>query len=161
MDPPNLESLKQKAAALPAAPGVYLYKDAAGTVIYVGKAKALRDRVRNYFLEERLAEVKTGTLISEAAELDYILVDNEKEALGLENNLIKQWQPRYNVLLRDDKTYPYIKFTAAEKHPRVYVTRRLKKDGPRPPAGASSRNFRKAWAAAPGWSMRARASPSL
>ena len=69
MDPPNLESLKQKAAALPAAPGVYLYKDAAGVVIYVGKAKALRDRVRNYFLEERLAEVKTGTLISEAADL--------------------------------------------------------------------------------------------
>ena len=125
----NLEPLKRKAAALPLAPGVYLYKDDGGRVIYVGKAKSLRDRVRNYFLEERLADIKTGTLISEAADLDFILVDNEKEALALENNLIKQWQPRYNILLRDDKTYPYIKFTATEKYPRVYVTRRLRKDG--------------------------------
>ncbi|MBI3665102.1 MAG: excinuclease ABC subunit UvrC [Acidobacteria bacterium] len=125
----SLEILKQKAAALPAGPGVYLYKDAGGKVIYVGKAKSLRDRVRSYFLEERLADVKTGTLISEAADLEYILVDNDKEALALENNLIKQWKPRFNVLLRDDKTYPYIKFTAGEKCPRVYVTRRLKNDG--------------------------------
>jgi excinuclease ABC subunit C len=125
----NLEFLKQKASALPASPGVYLYKDSGGQVIYVGKAKSLRDRVKNYFLEERLGDAKTGTLIGEAADLDYILVDNEKEALALENNLIKKWQPRYNVLLRDDKTYPYIKFTAGEKYPRVYVTRRLKKDG--------------------------------
>jgi len=107
---------------------VYLYKDAAGKVIYVGKAKSLRARVRSYFNEERLAEAKTGTLISEAHAVDYILVDNEKEALALENNLIKQYQPRYNVLLRDDKTYPYIKLTS-ERFPRVYVTRRLKKDG--------------------------------
>ncbi len=127
--PDRWEALRQKANALPESPGVYLYKDSGGTVIYVGKAKSLRDRVRNYFLEERLAEVKTGTLMSEAAGLDYILVDNEKEALALENNLIKQYQPRYNVLLRDDKTYPYIKFTAGENYPRVYVTRRLKKDG--------------------------------
>src|SRR5712692_2957718 len=125
----NLDALKHKAGALPAAPGVYLYKDSGGKVIYVGKAKSLRDRVRNYFLEEHLADAKTGTLMSEACDVDYILVDNEKEALALENNLIKKWQPRFNVLLRDDKTYPYIKFTAAEKHPRVYVTRRLRKDG--------------------------------
>jgi excinuclease ABC subunit C len=124
-----LETLRHRANALPAVPGVYLYRDGAGKVIYVGKAKSLRDRVRNYFLEERLAEVKTGTLMAEAAGLDHILTDNEKEALALENNLIKQYQPRYNVLLRDDKTYPYIKYTATEKHPRVYVTRRLKKDG--------------------------------
>lgn len=126
---PHLEKLKQKAASLPAGPGVYLYKDGGGRVVYVGKAKSLRDRVRNYFLEERLAEAKTGSLIADAREIDYILLDNEKEALALENNLIKQWQPRFNVLLRDDKTYPYIKFTAGEKYPRVYVTRRLKKDG--------------------------------
>ncbi len=125
----SLEFLKQKAAELPASPGVYLYKDAAGKVIYVGKAKSLRDRVRNYFSDERLADAKTGTLVSEARDLDYILVDNEKEALALENNLIKKWQPRFNVLLRDDKTYPYIKLTISEKYPRVYVTRRLKKDG--------------------------------
>jgi len=121
-------SPKDKAAQLPLEPGVYLYKDVSGTVIYVGKAKNLRARVRTYFNEDRLAEAKTGRLIHEAADLDYILVDNEKEALALENNLIKQYQPRFNVLLRDDKTYPYIKLTN-EKFPRVYSTRRLKKDG--------------------------------
>jgi excinuclease ABC subunit C len=120
--------LREKAAQLPLSPGVYLYKDHGGRVIYVGKAKSLRLRVRSYFSDDRLADVKTGTLISEATDVDYILVDNEKEALALENNLIKQWQPRFNILLRDDKTYPYIKLTA-EKYPRVYVTRRLRKDG--------------------------------
>ncbi len=120
--------LREKAAQLPLLPGVYLYKDAHGTVIYVGKAKNLRLRVRNYFSDERLADVKTGTLIAEARDLEYILVDNEKEALALENNFIKQWKPRFNILLRDDKTYPYIKLTS-EKYPRVYVTRRLLKDG--------------------------------
>src|SRR5579871_1719206 len=120
--------LREKAAQLPLEPGVYLYKDAAGRVIYVGKAKSLRLRVRSYFSDDRLADTKTGTLISEARDIDYILVDNNKEALALENNLIKQWKPKFNILLRDDKTYPYIKLTA-EKYPRVYVTRRLRKDG--------------------------------
>jgi excinuclease ABC subunit C len=120
--------LREKAALLPLSPGVYLYKDAGGRVIYVGKAKSLRLRVRSYFNDDRLADAKTGTLISEAVDVDYILVDNNKEALALENNLIKQWQPRFNILLRDDKTYPYIKLTA-ERYPRVYVTRRLRKDG--------------------------------
>src|SRR6516162_1857272 len=120
--------LREKAGQLPLAPGVYLYKDAGGRVIYVGKAKILRNRVRSYFLDDKLADVKTGTLISEARDVDYILVDNEKEALALENNLIKQYKPRFNILLRDDKTYPYIKLTN-ERFPRVYVTRRLKKDG--------------------------------
>ena len=119
--------LRERVALLPQEPGVYLYKDAAGTVIYVGKAKNLRARVRNYFTEESLAGAKNGTLISVATSLDYILVDNEKEALALENNLIKQYQPRFNILLRDDKTYPYIKITN-EKYPRVYVTRRLNKE---------------------------------
>src|SRR3954471_19952624 len=120
--------LREKVAQLPLAPGVYLYKDAAAKVIYVGKAKILRARVRSYFNEDRLSDAKTGTLISEARDVDFIHVDNEKEALALENNLIKQYKPRYNILLRDDKTYPYIKLTA-ERYPRVYVTRRLKKDG--------------------------------
>jgi excinuclease ABC subunit C len=120
--------LRDKVAQIPFAPGVYLYKDAGGKVIYVGKAKSLRNRVRSYFLEDKLADIKTGTLISEARDIDYILVDNEKEALALENNLIKQYKPRFNILLRDDKTYPYIKLTN-EKYPRVYVTRRLRKDG--------------------------------
>ena len=125
---PYSPQLREKVSQLPLNPGVYLYKDASGKVIYVGKARSLRARVRSYFNEDRLAEAKTGTLISEARDLDYILCDNNKEALALENNLIKQYQPRYNVLLRDDKTYPYIKLTA-ERFPRVYVTRRLKKDG--------------------------------
>ncbi len=120
--------LREKAAQLPTLPGVYLYKDAHGTVIYVGKAKNLRSRVRSYFLDDRLADIKTGTLISEARDVDYIQVDNEKEALALENNLIKAYKPRFNILLRDDKTYPYVKLTG-EKFPRVYVTRRLRKDG--------------------------------
>src|ERR1700675_3345450 len=120
--------LREKAAQLPLLPGVYLYKDAHGKVIYVGKAKNLRARVRSYFSEERLADAKTDTLIAEARDVEYILVDNNKEALALENNLIKQWKPRFNILLRDDKTFPYIKLTN-EKYPRVYVTRRLVKDG--------------------------------
>ena len=123
-----VEQLRNKASQLPAGPGVYLYKDDAGTVLYVGKAKSLRARVRSYFNEERLAEAKTGSLIREASDLDYILLDNEKEALALECNLIKQYKPRFNVLLRDDKTYPYVKLTA-ERWPRVYVTRRVKRDG--------------------------------
>src|SRR4051794_11133156 len=120
--------LREKVAQLPTQPGVYLYKDGAGNVLYVGKAKNLRSRVRSYFNEDRLAEAKTGTLIAEARDIDFIQVDNNKEALALENNLIKQYKPRFNILLRDDKTYPYIKLTG-EKYPRVYVTRRLKKDG--------------------------------
>src|SRR5882724_2646304 len=120
--------LKEIAALLPALPGVYLYKDGDGTVIYVGKAKNLRSRVRSYFNDDRMADAKTGTLIAAARDIHYIQVDNEKEALALENNLIKKWKPRYNILLRDDKTYPYIQLTA-EKYPRVYVTRRLRKDG--------------------------------
>ncbi len=120
--------LQEKVALLPNAPGVYLFRDAQGTVLYVGKAKNLRARVRSYFTEERLADAKTGTLLGEARDIEYIVVDNEKEALALENNLIKQWKPRFNVLLRDDKTYPYIQLTK-ERFPRVYVTRRLRRDG--------------------------------
>src|SRR6202162_1557514 len=120
--------LREKVAQLPLSPGVYLYKDAGGRIIYVGKAKSLRLRVRSYFSDDKLSDIKTGTLIAEARDIEYILVDNEKEALALENNLIKQHQPRFNILLPDDKTYPYIKLTS-EKYPRVYVTRRLRKDG--------------------------------
>ncbi|HYL92291.1 MAG TPA: GIY-YIG nuclease family protein, partial [Alphaproteobacteria bacterium] len=122
--------LNEKIRTLPAQPGVYLYKNAEGEVIYVGKAKSLRARVRSYF-QEGVAEAnaKTGSLLREAVDVGYIVVDNEKEALALENNLIKQKKPRFNILLRDDKTYPYIKLTLGERFPRVYVTRRLKKDG--------------------------------
>jgi len=108
---------------------VYLFKEAMGRILYVGKARVLRHRVKSYFLESRIADAKTGSLVREIADVDCIVVDNEKEALALENSLIKQHKPKFNVLLRDDKTYPYIRFTALEKYPRVYVTRRLKKDG--------------------------------
>jgi len=120
---------REKAAGLPETAGVYLFKDAVGTVLYVGKAGFLRSRVRSYFLESRWMDAKTGSLVREIADLETIIVDNEREALALENNLIKRYHPKFNVLLRDDKTYPYIKFTAAEKYPRVYFTRRIKKDG--------------------------------
>jgi len=121
--------LYEKIRTLPAQPGVYLYKNADGAVIYVGKAKNLRSRVRSYLLEASQANAKTGSLMREAVDLDYILVANEHEALALENNLIKQRKPRFNILLRDDKTYPYVKLTLADRFPKVFVTRRLRKDG--------------------------------
>ncbi|MGB7496190.1 MAG: excinuclease ABC subunit UvrC [Candidatus Acidiferrum sp.] len=120
---------REKAALLPEAPGVYLFKDAAGAVVYVGKARSLRSRVRSYFLESRWMDAKTGSLAREIADLETIVVANEREALALENNLIKQYKPKFNVMLRDDKTYPYIKLTLGEKYPRVYFTRKVKKDG--------------------------------
>ena len=121
--------LQEKVAGLPLEPGVYLFKDAAETIVYVGKASALRHRVRSYFLDSKMADAKTGSLVREIADVECIVVDNEREALALENILIKRHKPKFNVMLRDDKTYPYIRFTAFEKFPRVYVTRRLKKDG--------------------------------
>jgi len=121
--------LSAKIRSLPISAGVYLYKNAEGEVIYVGKAKNLRSRVASYFHEGRIADAKTGTLVREAADVDYIVVANNKEALALENHLIKQKQPRFNILLRDDKTYPYVQLTLGERFPRVYVTRRLRKDG--------------------------------
>lgn len=122
--------LIEKIRTLPTQPGVYLYKNADGEVIYVGKAKNLRARVRSYFQEGvGEANAKTGSLLRDAVDVEYIVVANEKEALALENNLIKLKKPRFNILLRDDKTYPYIKLTLGERFPRVYVTRRLKKDG--------------------------------
>ncbi len=121
--------LHDKIRTLPAGAGCYLYKNAEGEVIYVGKAKNLRARVRSYFLEAAQANAKTGSLMREAVDLEYITVANEQEALALENNLIKQRKPRFNILLRDDKTYPYIKLTLADRHPKVFVTRRVRKDG--------------------------------
>jgi excinuclease ABC subunit C len=121
--------LQAKIRTIPTEPGVYLYKNAEGDVIYVGKAKNLRSRVASYFHEGRWEDAKTGTLVREAVDVDYIVVANNKEALALENNLIKQRKPRFNILLRDDKTYPYVKLSLGERWPRVYVTRRLRKDG--------------------------------
>jgi excinuclease ABC subunit C len=135
---------REKAALLPEKPGVYMFRDAGGAVVYVGKARLLRNRVRSYFLESRWVDAKTGSLAREIADIETIVVDNEREALALENNLIKQYKPKFNVMLRDDKTYPYIKLTTAEKYPRVYFTRKVKKDGalyfgPYFPAGLARR----------------------
>src|SRR5215813_6652801 len=135
---------REKANVLPESAGVYLFRDAGGTVLYVGKARNLRSRVKSYFLESRWVDAKTGSLVREIADLESIVVDNDHEALALENNLIKRYHPKFNILLRDDKTYPYIKLTAAEKYPRVYFTRRIKKDGsiyfgPYFPAGLARR----------------------
>src|SRR5271168_4591202 len=121
--------LHEKIRTLPTRPGVYLYRNAQGEVIYVGKANNLRSRVRSYLLGAAQANAKTGSLMREAVDIDYILVENEQEALALENNLIKQRKPRFNILLRDDKTYPYVKLTLADRYPKVFVTRRLRKDG--------------------------------
>lgn len=116
---------------LPESPGVYLWKDAAGTVLYVGKAKRLRSRVRSYANLDRIESVKTYALMKQVAAVDTIVVPSEAHALILEANLIKEYKPRFNISLRDDKSYPVIKVTVHEPFPRVYVTRRLVSDGSR------------------------------
>jgi len=122
-------ALAEKAETLPVQPGVYIFKDDTGRPIYVGKAKSLRHRLRSYFQEARPLDEKRERMLELAEDLETILVDNEREAMALENNLIKQFKPRYNILLRDDKSYPFIKLTVQARFPRVYVTRRVKKDG--------------------------------
>jgi len=142
-----MQALEEKTADLPVEPGVYLYKDGRGDIIYAGKAKSLRHRVRSYFQDSRPSDIKLDQLRSEIADLECIVVDNEMEALALENNLIKQHKPKYNILLRDDKTYPCIKLTVNEPFPRILVTRRIKNDGalyfgPFFPASLASRIFK-------------------
>ena len=121
--------LREKIRTLPTQPGVYLYKNAEGEVIYVGKAINLRSRVRSYLLASSQANAKTGSLMREAVDVDYIVVATEAEALALETNLIKERRPRFNILLKDDKSYPYVKLTMGDRFPKVFVTRRLRKDG--------------------------------
>jgi excinuclease ABC subunit C len=121
----------RKLAHLPDTPGVYLWKAADGTVLYVGKAKRLRPRVRSYFATDHLESPKTRLMVSQIADLDTIVVPSETHALILESNLIKEHRPRFNVVLRDDKSYPYIKVTVQEPFPRVFVTRLLHGDGAR------------------------------
>jgi excinuclease ABC subunit C len=138
-DNSNLAKIKQKLSVLPDKPGCYLMLDETGKVIYVGKAKSLRSRVRSYFSGSH--DTKTTRLVSKIADYEYIITDTNIEALILENNLIKKYRPRYNVMLKDDKTYPYIKLTADE-HPRLEIVRKIKKDkakyfGPYPNAGAA------------------------
>lgn len=129
MSEPRL--INDKLRHLPTRPGVYLLKDAEGAILYVGKAKSLRSRVRSYFAASVSHAPKTRELVRKVADLETIVVDSEAEALILENNLIKEHRPRFNINLKDDKTYPYIKVTVQEAFPRVYVTRQLDKDGAR------------------------------
>jgi excinuclease ABC subunit C len=121
--------LRQKLDNLPASPGVYIFKNEQGKTIYVGKALSLRNRVRSYFQGSRSLDPKTEHLVAEVADLDTILVDSEVEALILESTLVKQNQPRYNVNLKDDKSFPYLKLTVNEAYPRIFITRRIKQDG--------------------------------
>ena len=122
-------TLEEKLQNLPVSPGVYLHKDEAGKIIYVGKAKNLRNRVRSYFQSGRGHDRKTRELVRRIRDLEFIITDNEVEALVLESNLIKQHKPRYNVLLKDDKQYPHLKLTINEPFPRVMITRRIQRDG--------------------------------
>jgi len=122
-------TLEDKLERAPVRPGVYLFKDAKRQVIYIGKAASLRSRVRSYFQESRVRDPKTDALVGQIRDLDYILTDNELEALILESNLIKKHRPRYNIVLRDDKHYPFLKLTTNEDFPRLLVARRVEKDG--------------------------------
>jgi excinuclease ABC subunit C len=122
-------SLQDKLETLPLRPGVYLFKDAEGHVLYVGKARVLRDRVRSYFQAGRVTEAWRADMTNLIADLDLVLTDTEMEAFALENNLIKRHRPRFNVLLRDDKNHPYLKLTLNEEYPRIHVVRRVAEDG--------------------------------
>jgi excinuclease ABC subunit C len=127
----NLEKspfLKRKLGDLPLRPGCYLYRDEGGNLLYVGKAKVLRNRVKSYFQQKRL-DAKTRRLVARVWDVELIVCETELEALVLENNLIKEHFPPFNILLRDDKSYPYVKLTWKEAFPKVYVTRKLRKDG--------------------------------
>ena len=123
---PTVEAKLQR---IPTGPGVYLYKDVSGLTIYVGKAKSLRNRVRTYFQDCRVLDERKDQMMDAIEDVEFIMTDTEGEALALENNLIKQYKPKYNILLRDDKTYPYIKLTVNEPFPRTVITRRVRKDG--------------------------------
>jgi excinuclease ABC subunit C len=122
-------SLDDKLARLPDRPGVYLYKDAKAQVIYVGKASSLKSRVRSYFQESRPRDAKTDSLVRQIRDLEYLVTDNELEALMLEANLVRKHRPRYNIILRDDKHYPFLKLTTDEEFPRLVVARKVQNDG--------------------------------
>jgi len=139
--------LEAKLNRIPAGPGVYLYKDRANQTVYVGKAKSLRNRVRTYFQLSRDLDQRKDQMMDAIEDVEFIMTDTEGEALALENNLIKQYKPKYNVLLRDDKTYPYIKLTVNEPFPRAVITRRVRKDealyfGPFFPAGLARKSLK-------------------
>lgn len=122
-------TLDEKLNSLPTQPGVYIHKNVKGEIIYIGKAKSLRNRVRQYFQSSRAMDAKTQELVARIADVEFIITDTEVEALVLESNLIKQHKPRYNVMLKDDKSYPHLKLTTQEEFPRIFKTRQVEKDG--------------------------------
>ena len=129
--PANTRRFSTRLAAVPLEPGVYLHRDAARKVLYVGKSASLRDRLRSYFGSKKNLDPKSVELVSRIDDFEYIVTASEQEALLLENSLIKEHKPKYNIRLKDDKTYPYIKVDLAEDFPRIYVTRRTANDGAR------------------------------
>ena len=129
--PANTRRFSTRLAAVPLQPGVYLHRDTAGKVLYVGKSASLRDRLRSYFGSKKNLDTKSVELVSRIEDFEYIVTASEQEALLLENSLIKEHKPKYNIRLKDDKTYPYIKVDLAEDFPRIYVTRRTANDGAR------------------------------
>ena len=129
--PANTRRFSTRLAAVPLKPGVYLHRDAAGKVLYVGKSASLRDRLRSYFGSKKNLDTKSVELVSRIEDFEYIVTASEQEALLLENSLIKEHKPKYNIRLKDDKTYPYIKVDLGEDFPRIYVTRRTANDGAR------------------------------
>jgi excinuclease ABC subunit C len=125
----DFDELKARAAELPAKPGIYFFKNAAGDVVYIGKARSLRDRVRSYFLTN--PDFKVRNILGETTDIDFILTGSEKEAAFLENNYVQQYQPRFNLRLKDDKSFPYLKISTGEEFPGVYFSRRVEADGSR------------------------------
>ena len=133
--------IQEELKKLPKSPGVYIMRDGNDEILYVGKAVSLKNRVRQYFQSSRGKSAKIMQMVERIHRFEYIVTDSELEALVLENNLIKENRPRYNTMLRDDKTYPYIKVTVKEPYPRIFLTRQMKKDkaryfGPFSSAGA-------------------------
>ena len=128
--------IEEELKKLPGQPGVYIMHDAKDAIIYVGKAISLKNRVRQYFQSSRDKTAKIKQMVSKIARFEYIVTDSELEALVLECNLIKEHRPRYNTMLKDDKTYPYIKVTASEEYPRILFSRQMKKDKNKPEAAA-------------------------
>ncbi|MGB8959365.1 MAG: excinuclease ABC subunit UvrC, partial [Candidatus Aminicenantales bacterium] len=125
----DFDELKNRAAELPAKPGIYFFKNASGEVIYIGKARSLRDRVRSYFLSN--PDFKVRNILRDTTDIDFILTGSEKEAAFLENNYVQQYQPRFNLRLKDDKSFPYLKITTGETFPGIYFSRRVEPDGAR------------------------------
>jgi excinuclease ABC subunit C len=123
------DKLKQTLARLPARPGIYFFKNSAGEIIYIGKARSLRDRVRSYF--QPSSDPKVSNIISETEGLDFILTGSEREAAFLENNFVQRYQPRFNLRLKDDKSFPYLRLTVGEKFPGIYLTRKVEPSGGR------------------------------